>query len=266
MRFLGTLLSALIVCFWIGMNALLVQRHVAVRGQHRYRAAVSEYLGSELRRERWLGVYRKGKKIGYTSYALEKVLGEEGFEFVHSVESFLALDLLGQKLGAKFHGHLTLDSDFRPKELKLDALIADRIPIEASGRAEGDDFVLTVSQSQTQLLSLRVPRAELFLGDGLVPSLPISGLRVGDTFSVPCFDPMTMSQAHAEVKVVGTDVIEVEGLLTDVFILETHYRDLESRSWVTTGGELVRQRFGPPLEDIVLRRESRAEARRVPER
>lgn len=258
----GTVLTALVVCFWVAMNGLLVRRHLTVRRQDRYRLAVSEFLGSELRRERWLGIYRKGEKMGYSGWSFEKVLGTEGFEFLTTLESSIALDVLGREVPVEIEGRMVLDADLRPKALRLDALIAKDVRVEVTGKADGDRFSLEVRQGRLVLASLSAPREELLLGDGLAPSLPVSGLRVGDSFSVPCFDPVTMSRSQAEVKVVRSEIREVEGLLTDVFELETRYRNVESRSWVTSGGELLRQEFGPPLEGVVLRREARETARR----
>ncbi|MGQ9590454.1 MAG: hypothetical protein ACUVYA_09205 [Planctomycetota bacterium] len=262
----GTILTALIVFFWVAMNGLLVRRQLSIRRQDRYRLAVSEFLGSELRRERWLGIYRKGRKIGYSGWSFEKVLAAEGFEFLTTLESAIALDVLGRDVPLEIQGSMVLDADLRPKALRLDALVAKNVRVEVAGKAEGERFRLEVRQGQVVLASLSAPREELLLGDGLAPSLPVSGLRVGDSFSVPCFDPMTMSRSQAEVKVVRSEIREVEGLLTDVFELETRYRNMESRSWVTSAGELLRQEFGPPLEDVVLRREARETARRILER
>ena len=122
---------------------------------------------------------------------------------------------------------------------------------------------MTVKQGKVPLLQIPLPREELHLGNGLVPVLPVAGFKVGETFKVPCFDPITMSRAVASVKVASRDAREIDGFNADVYCLETTFRGLTSKSWVTGAGELVRQEFGPPLDDIVLRRETREGARRA---
>jgi hypothetical protein len=102
----------------------------------------------------------------------------------------------------------------------------------------------------------------LLMGNGLVPALPVAGFNVGDSFEVPCFDPISMGCSPAQVKVLSQSKYDSDGLAVDAFILETEFKGMKSKSWVTASGELLRQEFGPPLEDIVLRHESRDSARR----
>ena len=340
MKVTGYAVTLLILAFWVTMNSMVFLRQRELRTQDRYRAGVTQYLGNELLRERWLGVYRKNKKVGYTGQVFEKVFADEGIEIHGTIESAMEIEFLGKPISVNLDGKFVLDAELKPKSLRLDLRIdaapstlrqageratrerpvadslqgqpeaggrtqppgleGDRLaagegaqaaaggsaqlaagesaqptPREApqlavregaqltlTGQPRGDKFVLVLRRGPVAILTLPFPREELLVGDGLVPSLPVSGLKVGDTFRVPCFDPLTMSRSVAEVQVTLHDTREVDGLLTDIFRLESRFRDLTSTSWVTTTGELLRQEFGAPLKDIVLRKETRANARR----
>jgi hypothetical protein len=262
LKFIGYLLTLAIFAFWASMNTKVILRQQEIETQDRYRASVTRYLGNELLRERWLGVYRKNKKIGYTGETYEKVLAAEGFEIHATIESRMEIDFFGKSLPVSTHGFLVLDARLRPMSLRVDIDAGGVFAISVRGESKGGEFALVVERGGTPVLRIPVPRGEMLVGNGLVPALPISGFRVGDEFRVPCFDPIRMERSLVEVKVASHRVKEIDGLLTEVFSLETRFREFTSKSWVTATGELLRQEFGPPLEDIILRRESRDNARR----
>lgn len=267
MRVTGVAVTALIVVFWVGMNSLLVLRQHRFRTQDRHRQAVNAYLGDELLRERWLGIYRDNKKVGYSGYVFEKVFVEEGTEVHSRLESVVEVDFLfGIPVRVDLQGSLVLDGELRPLRLRLEVVIANMLSTIFTGEAEGERFLVEASQGGAEPIRVSLPRDELFLGDAIGPSLPVSGLAVGDEFEVPYFNPLSSildtAPSVCSVRVVSRSEQEVEGLLADVFELETEFGNMRSRSWVTSTGEVLRQEFGPPLEGLVLRRERKENARR----
>jgi hypothetical protein len=263
LKAINIFLASSIVVYWITMNSLVVLREREARSLDQYRAGVSEYLGPSLLRERWLGIYRKNRKIGYTGYTFEKVYALEGVEIQSTLESKMQFELLGISRKVEMDGNLVLDGNMLPLRLQLDISFEGVASLSVLGALRGNQFVLTVKQGKVSLLEIPLPREELHLGNGLVPALPVAGFKVGETFKVPCFDPITMSRAVASVKVVSKGAREIDGFNADIFCLETTFRGITSKSWVTGAGELVRQEFGPPLDDLVLRRDTRDGARRA---
>ena len=268
MKLVGSIAVLLIVAYWVTMNSLVIYRQREFAKQDRFRAGVTEFLGNELLRERWLEIYRKNVKIGYTGCTYEKVFAAEGVEIRCDLDSRLNLDIPGSKLSVKIEGSLVLDGEMKPRSLRLDVTLADKLPMTLLGEQRGDQFALKVRHADSTAPLLTLPREELILGDGLVPSLPVSGFRVGDRYRISCFDPVKLSRSPVEVQVLSKEVKEIDGLLTEVFRLETRFGDdtsppgITSTSWMTASGELLRQEFGPPLQDIVLRRQTRANAKR----
>jgi hypothetical protein len=262
LRYAGIALATGIFIFWATMNTLVVLKQREVRLLNRYRKGVDSFLGTDLLRERWLGIYRNNRKIGYTGSTFEKVYAEEGAEISGRVESRMEMDLLGKRIPVELEGDFTLDASMRPIRLRVDVTLAETIPVSLVGLRRGEKFRITVKQGATDLVGTELPLEEFFLADGLVPALPVSGFAVGERFSVPCFDPVTMSRSVADVTVIARETQEIGGLPTDCFRLETRFRDMTSTSFVTATGELLKQEFGPPLESIVLRRETRDNAKR----
>jgi hypothetical protein len=258
---LGSLFTAAIVFYAAAMNWMVCERQLAVSSLDRYRAGVSIFLGNELHREQWLGIYRNGKRVGYTGYTIEKVFPVEGVEVQTTMESRMDIELFGRAQTIDLNGNLALDETMKPLRLYMDVAGAAGSFITITGKREEDRFAVEVRRGSLTLFRAELPLVELHLGNGLVPNLPVSGYRVGDIYEVPCFDPLFMGRALARVEVLSKEIKEVDGVQAEVFILETRFRDISARSWVTPGGELMRQEFGPPLDDLVLRRESRKRPR-----
>jgi hypothetical protein len=266
LKHLGVVLTLVTFAFCGTMNALVLLRQIELHNLDPFKAGVTEFLGNDLQRERWMGVYRRGLKIGYTGYTFEKVLALEGIE-IHSVlDSAVEIDLLGQRQWIELQGRLVADERLLPLTLQLDAAFEGRPAASVSGSRGKDGFAVTVRAGPMPPIRLALPLEELHLADALVPSLPVSGFAVGDEIKVPCFDPVLMSRSTAAMKVVGTEVLEVDGMQVEAFRLETAFRGMTATSWVSESGEVLRQKFGAPLEDIELRRESKIRARSVPGR
>ncbi|MBN1443306.1 MAG: hypothetical protein JXA90_11410, partial [Planctomycetes bacterium] len=91
MRLLTTLLTIGIVAFWIAMNTAYIRRQIEISEQGRYERGVVSFLGHDLRRERWMAIYRKGermyRRIGYTGLTLEKIFGDQSVEYHATVET-----------------------------------------------------------------------------------------------------------------------------------------------------------------------------------
>jgi hypothetical protein len=237
------------------MNALVALREMERRDLDKYRQGVSNFLGGELYRERWLGIYRKNRRVGYTGYTFEKVFAAEGVEFHSSVECKMEIDPFGQPQVVSLTGNLVLDESMKPIHLRMDANLDRAISAVATGKRRDGMFALEAHAGSLKLADFSVPLEELHLGNGLVPSFPLSGFKVGDVFEVPCFDPILMSRSIATVKVISKEERSIEGFRAEVYVIETAFRGLTSRAWMTGTGELLRQEFGPPLGDLVLRRE-----------
>jgi hypothetical protein len=260
----GAIFTFLIFAFWAAMNSLVYLRQEKVRNLDQYRRGMTHYLGSELFRECWMGVHRKQRRIGHTGYVFNKVFTEEGGIEVHStVEAKLDLVLLGRKLPFTLHGDMVADEALKPITLRLEASSGPLPLLTITGRREGEKFLLTAKQESLVLFQTPLDLESLHLGNGLVPILPISDFKVGDRFEVPCFDPLSMKRDLAIATVMTKEAKEHGGFQVDVYLIETRFREMTAKSWVTPGGELLRQEFGPPFADLVLRRESREDARRL---
>jgi hypothetical protein len=255
-KVLPKVLTLAIVAFWLVMNGALLRREYEFRGLDAYRQGIVQFLGNDLRRERWLGVYRNGRKLGYTGCVFEKTFADAGIE--HRLEIDSRFDILGTGAMVSIEG--TIISDFQMAPLTLEATVrTGGAEFRFRGERSPNGFLIRGSAGGLELFSRELPLRELLLGDGIFPMLPVSGFEVGQSYDLPAFDPISQEIAPARVEVRETAQLALNGLKLDCFVLETRFRGLSYRSWMTADGDTLRLEIPAPAS-LVLKRESRLEA------
>ncbi len=258
----GTILSILVFVFWSTMNTLLVLRERRVASLEQYRAGVTTFLGNAFFRERWMSIHRKSKYLGYTGGTLEKTFTTDGIAIWQTLESRVEIDPLGP---IEISGTLVSDQELHPLTLTV-SVQTNTLQAQVTGHRSGSKFSVQVKNNLLPLPTLELPLEELLLGDALGPSFPIAGFKVGEKLDVPCFDPLTLKRDIAQVRVVSREVKEFDGILVDAYQLETAFKGIKSRSWVNDAGELLLAELGPPLQDYVLRRTTKADIQKLEKR
>ena len=97
----------------------------------------------------------------------------------------------------------------------------------------------------------------------MAPTIPIAGLKQGKTYRVPVFDPLSslgFGSESATIEVLRKEARKIEGLFVDTWVVETRYGSKTITSWVTSGGEILRQELGPPLDLVMTKVANRKRA------
>lgn len=286
MRYLGTALTVVVVLFWLVMNGLQARRQLSRQRLGFYQRGIAGYLGTELRRERWLGIWKKTdqvhRKVGYTGLVVEKVYAETGLEYVATIETvyrgeFPVPPLLRElspttpTLELEILGSLVLDAGAEPDRLQVDLTltlpppVSTKVRLRVTGRREGHRLLVEMLHGEDTILRIPLPRQALALSDGFSPAVPIGRLEVGSSFEIRVLDvlsPFGLGDDVARIRVVGQTTRDLHGVLVDVYDLETALRGKTYRSQVTASGEVVEQELGPPLNLVLRHAPSRRQARR----
>lgn len=273
-RWLGTATTVGIVAFWVFMNAQLVRRELAMRDLDAYPRGVANFLGDEVSRDHWMGVYRHNRKIGYTGYTLERLFDEERIHNKVTLESRVNLaqlgggnllrSLFGDDSTLSIDGTIVTDVRMRPIELNIHINFRQGgflLRGHRDGEGKDESLVMVVESGPVQLLEKRLPLTELGFSNGLALELPMAGFEVGETYELPVLNPITRDRAMATVKVVEETQRRVNGLKIDCFHVETRFMGMTYQSWITPDGKTVRQEIPPPL-GVTLVLEERERARR----
>ncbi len=199
--------------------------------------------------------------------------GAEGKEYHTKMESVINMELFGQgamllqgflgKGNLKISGDLVQDAEMRPLNLTVELTFPNgrHILIQGErqlipGERQVERFILKTHNEAFDIPPLSMPLDKLKLGNSLVPDLPFAGLKEGESFRVRTFDPVFFTPRTVEVNVVSLDTKQIDGLLVDVFTLETTFRGVKNTALVTRDGTVLRMKLGPPFDGIILRHES----------
>ncbi len=273
MRTLRISLTVAIAAFWLVMNGMLLRREMEYRSLDLYRQGVVDFLGQDLRRERWLGIYHEHRKIGYTGLVLTKSFEDEGILHEVEIDSLFMIDLsqftidlfgkidlfgTGKRVRVRARGTVLLDHAMAPREAEIE-LTFDNSSIRLSGEHREDAFVVVFKTNGQRLLELPLPIEQFWPTDGFFPTLPVSGYEIGQSYEVPMFDPISGTRSMARVEVIESGTRMLNGLNVDCLVVKTRFRGVTYTSWVTPDGEVIRQEIPEPY-NFVMKRETRREA------
>ena len=215
----------------------------------------------------WRGVYYRGAKVGFTVRQIVPL--DEGFELQEDGQ--LEMMLLGASTAAKIRTTARVDREFVLQSFDF-SLDPGPGAVEVSGRVDAPDSdadqwrltidVTTASGTRTEERLLSEP-----------PVLPISlgrrlasrGLTSGARHEFMVFDPATLSNVPAVLTVGSREVIRVGRRPTPAFRVEMELAGMQTTSWVTDTGEVIRE--DSPLGLMTIRESAeRAIAKAVPGR
>ena len=200
------LVPIFIILFWISTTFLLISRY-----------APSSVLDSEIQpllpesKQRWMGIYLKGKKIGFSSNRFYKE--SDGYTIHEEINMKLkVLDTI-QDIQTKTEVSLSPDLKVRSFRFALNAAQ----DMEVTGKIQNKNLVLDIHTerhtSRREILLDEEPQMPLTI----LPYLYKKGLKKGTRINFPVFDPVTLSTQKMHIEVVGKEKIRVNGNEVDAF-------------------------------------------------
>jgi transglutaminase-like putative cysteine protease len=233
--------SLLVIAVWLATMGMLLHRSLA--------DAASTNLATDLARygtaAEWRGVYYRNEKIGFT--VSQTVPLGDGYEIQE--DGRLQMSLLGAQTVAVVRTTARVDRDFMVKSFDF-SLDPGTGGTRVHGEVDGLRVRVTVanaSGTRTQELELHAPPV---LALNLPRRLADAGLRNGAHYEWTIFDPATLSNAPVSLDVVARELVNAGGQRVPAFRVRTQYSGLQTTSWVTDTGEVVREQSPTGLETI----------------
>lgn len=230
------LLGVSIVIFWLVLMGTLIRKiHFQDFPGSGSRQASA---GTAPAHEReWREIYLKEKKVGYSVSILRPF--EQGYYIQEEI--FLRMNLMGLPSGIHTVTQCQVDRDFLLKSFNF-SMASGAVTFNASGRMDETDLLVetgTGKEKRTQ--KIRLPRRPM-MGAGLGPFFKSRGLlEVGQTFSMPIFDPSTLSQKDATIRVVAQEPIRINRRRFDAYRLETQLWGKTLTFWLDADGTTLRE-------------------------
>jgi transglutaminase-like putative cysteine protease len=233
-------LSIVVVVAWLICMALLVHRS--------YVQAAPANLATDLARygptATWRGVYYRGEKVGFS--VSQTVRTQDGFELQEDAR--LQLTLLGSTSTTTIRTTALVDAGFvlQSFAFSLDpgtGAIQVRGSIDPPSPDSPGSHRLTVA-----VTSAGVTRTETHqLAEPPVMSLNMSrilasrGIAAGARHRWTILDPATMRHAPVDVRIGAREVVRTRDGVFPAFRVDMSYYGLQTTSWVTDTGDIIRE-------------------------
>src|SRR6476620_10948122 len=234
-------LTFLVFCAWVPTMGLLVQRSCVATASSSLATDFARYGTSA----EWRGVFYRNEKIGFT--VSQTVPAGDGFEIQE--DGRLQMSLLGAQTVAAIRTTARVDRDFvlRSFDFSLDPGTGGT---KVHGDVAGRRIHLTISSASGSRTEDRELDAPPVLALNLPRRLADAGLREGAHYEWTIFDPATLSHAPMTLDVGARELVSADGHRLPAFRVTTRYSGLETTSWVTDTGEVVRERSPTGLETV----------------
>jgi hypothetical protein len=233
-----------IVCVWLVMLALLVQRTWPPAPPSSVTSPAETTAPAP--GEDWMGVYHGDQKIGYTHHRLSALDG--GFTFEEA--SLLRLTVLDtpQTVRTRMHGHIGPDFTLRDVEFELSSGAGN---MHATAEVSGTELRLalrTGKEVSEQALPLNEP---VYLPSTLRASVSAGSLKAGQQLEALVFDPTTLKNDRIQLTVEAEDAVPHATPAVRGWRVREEFRGLRTVSWVDATGSVLREEG--PMGFVLIR-------------
>lgn len=184
----------------------------------------------------WKEIYLREKKVGY---AVSLIHPTESGYFMQE-EIFLRLNLMGLGSSLRTMTQCRADRNFLLESF-LFTVGSGVVQFRLSGRREGDSLILESGKGKDkkeQTLKLSKPP---MIGAGVPYYFKSRKLSPGDSFSLPLFDPSTLSQREMVVRVMARETLKIGKLSYEALRLEAELFGKKFLIWVGEDGSVLKE-------------------------
>ncbi|HID32510.1 MAG TPA: hypothetical protein EYP24_03950, partial [bacterium (Candidatus Stahlbacteria)] len=202
--------------------------------------------------EEWMGVYLKGKKIGYSYTRIGS--SEGGYEIENRIKWDLYVMGMRQTINAYVLAHT--DSSFILKDFYLD-FQSPGDHKRLKGRFSTTEFELKLATNGGWRTEKRKIARPPILPDALERILLREGLKPGHKFKISFFDPITQAIQEVEGEVKGKERISYQGGWLDATRIDVTVAGMLSKIYLDENNQVIKQETS---YGMVMIREDRAQA------
>jgi transglutaminase-like putative cysteine protease len=189
-------------------------------------------------KDSWMAIHLKDQKIGYSHSAILKK--ESGFHLEE--EMFMRMNIMGftQDLTMNTSATLRPDLSIETFDFKMNSGMFD---FAAAGQVKDNKTLSVKADLAGAVQRFDIPLKEpLYLTSALLyAAFQHSGYSQGDEFAFHIFDPSTMSQEKAVIRVAGKEEINDMGTRIQAIKLTINYKGTAETAWVDESGDVVRE-------------------------
>ena len=231
---IGKLVAVLFVAAWVVVALLFAWRLIG----HKSPSLPTDAKSLQIPEEEWYSLLFHGEKAGWVHNTYDE-LPSGGYRFKST--SLLKLQALGTVQEANIFMDAEVNSDFKLKKFALDFSSAMQT-IQVEGEVEGRKITYRLKSPNSrkpieQTVTVKEPPS---LTDMLGRYAAQQGLEVGQTFSVPSFDPITQASDSAEAEVLRKEKIDTGSGVVDAYVVSVKILGMEMTSWMDEDGKVLK--------------------------
>lgn len=194
----------------------------------------AEALATGPSQERWNGVFFQDQHVGFT---VTRTTPVDGGGTLYESRSQFQVATFGQVQEVVTAGAALVDGGGLLRRFDF-FMAASQVKLTARGEVQGDRIVMEIDQAgETSVLEFPITDAP-HVSLSLEEAIKRTPLSVGLEFSVPYFDPVTLSQGEMTLRV---ESIEIVGNGEEAYWIRSRMGEIETRSLVTPSGDTLRQ-------------------------
>ena len=234
-RFLLNLFGVAVVTLWVFMIGMLVKSlHIGRQGQSIASAELTAGIDSAERE--WKEIYLNGKKVGYSVNLITPF--EEGY-FLQE-EIFLRLKLMGLASGVYTATQCRLNAQFLLESFDY-SMKSGVVAFHVSGQVKDKELTIKTGKGKKKRTQV-IPLANSpMMGASVGQFLKVKKIKVGDAFTIPLFDPATMAQKEAVIRVVGRESVKIDKISYSAFRLEAEMWGQLLTFWLDESGTTLKE-------------------------
>jgi hypothetical protein len=234
-RSLLNLFGIFVVSFWVVMMSLLFKRLEldSTAAENTFETQAGEIDSAQ---KEWKEIFLKDRKVGYSISFIRPF--QEGY-FIQD-EVFLRLNLLGLDKGIYTITQANVDNKFILKDFTF-KMNSGIISYNISGRVQGDRLFVKTGKGKDQNTREILLSEPPVISAGMEHLFKTRKMYVGETITVPFFDPSTMIQKEAVFRIAAKEIIKINRIGYNAFRLETEIFGSSMTLWVDESGVVLKE-------------------------
>lgn len=234
------ILLVFITAFWLVMISLLIQKEFFQTAPIRARSEFMTLEGLDLREE-YRAIYIGSERIGFSHTVLGAAEPGRENTFELRFQTYLSFLFLGQEREMHIKGKAFLDDQLYVQ--KFNARISSgNIWTDLSGQVAKNNLnLVTESQNSEPVRNILPMQGKMFFSETLNFLWTPANLKPGRKGHLITWNPLAAAFQPIDFQVQGKTTIDYLGKPAEVFPVLLNYGGLETRSWVSPEGVVLRE-------------------------
>ncbi|MBF0210005.1 MAG: hypothetical protein HQK64_02375 [Desulfamplus sp.] len=194
--------------------------------------------------ESWMNIYQNSKKIGFTHRTIKKL--RQGYNI--NEKSVMKLNTMGLAQKVDIESKSTTDMDFAVQVFDF-KIASGSFNLSLNGEIKGNTIIIknnnslvSNSSSDKKDSTIEIPLENRpYLTSGIIQATLASGLKQGDEMVLFIFDPSTLGQIPATVKIEAKESVNIDGKEILAQKVSLSFKGLNLFTWLDDDGRVLKE-------------------------